>query len=70
MSCPRHMLNLAKKMGLKTRNLSSTLVKERILLIWANKPIEQLDALFKENLDWWSATVIIYSQLLVRNVKK
>ena len=30
---PRHTLNLAKKMGLKTRNLSSTLVKERIKLI-------------------------------------
>ena len=31
--CPRYTLNLAKKMGLKTRNLFSTLVKERIQLI-------------------------------------
>ena len=68
--CLRHMLNLAKKMGLKTRNLSSTLVKERIQSIWANKTIGQLDALFKENPDWWSATAVIYSQPSVRNVKK
>ena len=31
--CPRHTLNLAKKMGLKTKNLSCILVKERIKLI-------------------------------------
>ena len=68
--CPRHTLNLAKKMGLKTRNLSNALVKERIQLIWANKTIGQLDALFKENPDWWSATAVIYSQPSVRNVKK
>ena len=66
----RYMLNLAIKMGLKTRNLSSTLVKEHIQLIWANKIIGQLDALFKENPDWWNATAVIYSQPLIKNVKK
>ena len=70
MPCLRHTLNLAKKMGLKTRNLSSALVKERIQSIWANKTIGQLDALFKENPDWWSATAVIYSQPSVRNIKK
>ena len=70
MPCPRHTLNLAKKMGRKTKNLPSALVKERIQSIWANRTIGQLDALFKENPDWWSATAVIYSQPLVRNVKK
>ena len=47
---PHHTFNLAKKLGLKTRNFSITLVKEHIKTIWANKTIKQLDALFKENL--------------------
>ena len=68
--CPRHTLNLAKKMGLKTRNLSSALVKERIQSIGAKKTIGQLDVLFKENPNWWSAIAVLSSQLLVRNVKK
>ena len=49
--CPRYTLNLAKKMGFKTRNLSGALFKERIQSIWANKTIGQLEALFKENPD-------------------
>ena len=64
------MLNLAKKIGLKTRNLSSALVKEYIQSIWANKTIGQLYALFKEKPDWWSVTTVIYFQPSVRNVKK
>ena len=68
--CPHHMLNLATKLGLKTKNLPSALVKERIQSIWANRTIGQLYALFKENPDWWSATTVIYSQPSVRNIKK
>ena len=68
--CLRYTLNLATKLSLKTKNLPIALVKERIQSIWANITIEQLDALFKKNPDWWSATAVIYSQLLVRNVKK
>ena len=66
---PRHTLNLVKKLGLKIRNFSSTLDKECIQLIWANRTIGKLNALFKENPNWWSTTVVIYSQPLVRNVK-
>ena len=64
------MLNLAKKLGFKTRNLSSALVKESIQSIWANKIIGQLNALFEKNPNWWSATTVIYFQLSVRNIKK
>ena len=67
--CPCHTLNLATKLGFKTKNLRSALVKERIQSIWANRTIGQLDALFKENLDWWSAIAVIYSQPLVKNGK-
>ena len=49
--CPRHTLNLAKKMSFKVKNLSSALIKERIQSIWANKTIGQLDALFKKKPD-------------------
>ena len=49
--CPRRTLNLAKKLGLKTRNFSSALVKELIQSLWASRTIKQLDALFKKNLD-------------------
>ena len=69
-SCPRHTLNLTTKLGLKTKNLFSTLVKEHIQSIWANRIVGQLDALFKENSDWWNATAVICSQPSVRNVKK
>ena len=48
--CPRHTLNLATKLGLKTKNFSNALVKERIQLSWANRTIGQLDTLLKKNL--------------------
>lgn len=60
--CPRHTLKLATKLGLRTRTIPSNLVKERIEIIWANKTISQLDRLFKDNPDWWTATAIIYAQ--------
>ena len=70
MPCLRHMLNLVTKLGLKIKNLPSALIIERIQSIWANRTIGQLDALFEENSDRWSATAVIYSQSLVKNVKK
>ena len=36
---PWHILNLAKKLGLKTESLKVDLVKEQIGEIWANKII-------------------------------
>lgn len=43
--CPRQTLHLAKKLGLKTRHVKSTIVKERIELVWGNKIIAGLDGL-------------------------
>ena len=46
---PRHTLNLAKKLRLKTKSLKIDLVKEQIGEIWANKIITELDILFTNN---------------------
>ena len=51
--CPRHILNLGKKLGFKTKSLKIDLVKVRIEEIWANKTIAELDVFFTNNLDWW-----------------
>ena len=50
--CLRHTLNLTKKLDLKTKNLKSDIIKERIQKIRANRIMVQLDELFKSNLDW------------------
>ncbi len=68
--CPRHTLNLAKKLGLKTKGLKVDVVKERIGDIWANRTIAELDVLFTNNPDWWQATAVIYAQPSGKNVKK
>ncbi len=68
--CLRHTLNLAKKLGLKTKGLKVDVVKERIGDIWANKTIAELDVLFMNNPDWWQVTVVIYAQPSGKNVKK
>ncbi len=46
-----HTLNLVKKLGLKTKNLKTNIVKERIEQIWANRILAGLDKLFA-NPDW------------------
>lgn len=51
--CPRHTLNLAKKLGFKIKSFKIDIVKERMQKIRANIIMVQLDKLFKENLDWW-----------------
>ncbi len=72
--CPKYTLKLAKKFELKTKNLKAEIVKERIGQIWANRIIAELDLLFKNNLDWWRSTTIIFAQSTaqqcVKNVKK
>ena len=47
---PRHTLNLARKLGLKTKRLKAELVNERIRQFWANRIIAKLNQLFKNNL--------------------
>ena len=49
--CPRHILNLAKKLGLKNKNLKINLVKAQISEIWVNKTITELNILFTNNSD-------------------
>ncbi len=66
--CTWHMLNLAKKLGLKTKNLKTDIVKERIEQIWANRTLAGLDKLFANKPDWWNSTAIIFSQ--VKKLKK
>ena len=50
--CPKHTLNLAKKLGLKTKSLKVDLIKAQIGEIWANKTIAEMDILFTNNPDW------------------
>ncbi len=60
--CPRHTLKLASKLGLRTRGITSGVVKERIEAVWVNKTIRQLDQLFQNNPEWWTGMAIIYAQ--------
>ncbi len=72
--CPKYTLKLAKKLGLKTKNLKAEIVKERIRQIWMNRTIAELDLLFKNNPDWWRSTAVIFAhptaQQSIKNVKK
>ena len=68
--CPRHILNLANKLGLKTKSLKVDLVKAQIGEIWANRIIAELDILFTNNPDWWQETAVILAQPSGKNVKK
>ena len=68
--CPRYTLNLAKKLGLKTKSLEIDLVKVQIGEIWANRTIAELDALFTNNPDWWQAIAVIFAQPSSKNIKK
>ena len=67
--CPRHTLNLARKLGLKTKELKAEVINERIGQIWANKTIAELDLLFTNNPEWWRFTAVIFAQLKGKNVK-
>lgn len=63
-------LNLAKKLGLKTKNLKANIVKKWIEQIQANKTIAEWNVLFTNNPKQQQSTAIIFAQLLVKNVKK
>ncbi len=67
--CTRHTLNLAKKLGLKTKNLRADIVKERIGQIWTHRTIAELDLLFKNNPDWWHSIAVIFAQATAQPVK-
>lgn len=49
--CHCYTVKLAFKLGLKTRGIASSVVKERIKFVWANRNICQLDQLFRKNLE-------------------
>ncbi len=59
----RHILNLAKKLGLKTKNLKTDILKEQIEQIWANRILAGLDEFFANNPDWWNSKAVIFSQV-------
>ena len=44
--CTRHIFNLAKKLGLKIKNVKNNLVKKQIGQIWANRTMAGLNKLF------------------------
>ena len=67
--CPRYTLNLAKKLGLKTKNLKADIVKKRIGQIWANRKIAELDVLFT-NPEWWRFTAVMFAQPSVKMLSK
>lgn len=43
------------------------MVKERIEIVWANKTINQLDRLYKDNPNWQTGIAIIYTQPVRRS---
>lgn len=49
MFCTCYTMKLAFKLGLKINKIKSSILKERIKTIWANKTIRSLDILFKDN---------------------
>ena len=59
--CTCHIMKLAFKLGLRTNRIKSGIVKERIEAVWANKTINLLDRLFRDNLEWWTANAIVYA---------
>ena len=67
--CPRHILNLARKLGLKTKKLKAEVINKRIGQIWANRIIAELDLLFINNPEWWRFTVVIFAHPKSKNVK-
>ena len=60
--CPKYTLKLAKKLGVKTKNLKAEIVKKQMGQIWANKIIAELDLLFKNNPNWWRSIIVIFTQ--------
>ncbi len=61
-SYPHHTIKLALKLGLRMKNITIGVVKEKIELTWTNKTIRELDQLFQNNPKWWTEMGIIYSQ--------
>lgn len=61
-SCLCHTMKLVSKLGLRMWSIACKVVKERIMLIQANKTIRQLDELFQNNPEQWTGTAIIYVQ--------
>ena len=47
----KHIFFVAKKLGLKTRQINSIIIKKREIAIWDNKTVARLDSFFTANLD-------------------
>ena len=47
--CTCHTMKLVFKLGLKTNRIKSNIVKEKIEAVWANKTVNLLYRLFKDN---------------------
>ena len=52
--CYCYNVKLAFKLGLRTRDIASGVVKEKIESVWANRTLSQLDQLFWNNPEWWT----------------
>ena len=60
-TCHCHTVKLTFKLGLRMQSIVSGVVKEKIEWVWANQTISQLNQLFRNNLEWWTETAIIYA---------
>ena len=58
--CPYHTMKQAFRLGLRTNKNKSGVVKERIEAVLANRTFSLFDRLFRDNLDGWTATAIVY----------
>ena len=65
--CPSHTMKLAFKLGLRINKVKNDVVKEKIETIWANRTVSLLNRLFMNNPEWWTTTIIIYTQSATRS---
>lgn len=63
MLCLHYTNKQASELGLKNSKVYSMVINERIKIVWVYKIIIQPNMLFKNNLEWWTRLVIIYTQL-------
>ena len=56
----RYIFNLARKLGLKTKRLKVIVLNRWMGQIWANKIIEELNLLFRNNPEWFHSIAIIF----------
>lgn len=47
----KHISFVAKKLGWRTRQINSIIIKKHVIAIWDNKTVARLDNFFTANLD-------------------